>query len=408
VSNILFEDIYSLINADFFYSDYAQGPLSTALYILPLLKQNNKSFALANCLRNSSSWKSHDHFIADYMGIPNDDTLNQLMRMVKGGEGDSPDEIPGMGLGLMPMLGDKFYCWDLTRAKETDYADSIPRSYFYQLLGRGQFMKWLYTVFWRINLPFRTDLLKVDFVIISPLNITNFFRLLTHMSLIGYPSHWLSECLLNILEDRVFTSARPPRRTPVAIEDITRVFPLKKLSVAPFVAEMATLTAVFDPLLPFSLPTNLYPFIPPISDVLSYSFHLKDYERVQYFAGTNCLLLVFWNQQMKKDTFDEDLVWKDLRLILDPSWGDEVDINFKGKAFEAFRNKGVLVWSAFNWDLESKTATVWMSKTIASSIIENDWAVGMFRSDNWTCLTNHMSPPLARNVVTVGNKWEDC
>lgn len=37
--------------------------------------------------------------------------------------------------------------------------------------------------------------------------------ILIHLCSIGYPSHWLSEVFVQVLEDQVVTSARPPNKT---------------------------------------------------------------------------------------------------------------------------------------------------------------------------------------------------
>lgn len=58
----------------------------------------------------------------------------------------------------------------------------------------------------------------------------------------------------------------------------------------------------------------------------------------------------------------------DLRVLLDPSWGDEMDSPLKGAQFDSFREKRVAVWTTYEWDLEKKEVTVWMSQRFVEEI----------------------------------------
>ena len=94
----------------------------------------------------------------------------------------------------------------------------VPLS-FSDLLPRAKLSKWLFTMFFKITLPANRKGQDWDHTLIyAPLNLTAFFRLLIHLQQVGYPSHWLSETLVQILEDQVITLARPPQTSPLLVQ----------------------------------------------------------------------------------------------------------------------------------------------------------------------------------------------
>ncbi|KAF4632283.1 hypothetical protein G7Y89_g5844 [Cudoniella acicularis] len=223
--------------------DYMGGHLSTFLYAMPLLRRCLSSYVKANCLRNSSSFNTVLDYLSEYQLITNDSQLQQLAQVrIRIRENN---EI------TWPMADYSYYVW----------AQASPNS-FSQLMPRAEFTKWFYGLFFRLTLPFQQQLLPYYEVIFSPLNLTILFRLIPHMVSLGYPAHWLSEVLNNIISNHVLTTARPPRTKPMRAIDIDRPHPLRKLCTAPFSYELATLAQLFQPLLPF-LPTLPQPTNPP-------------------------------------------------------------------------------------------------------------------------------------------------
>lgn len=74
----------------------------------------------------------------------------------------------------------------------------------------------------------------------------------------------------------------------------------------------------------------------------------------------------------------------DLRSLIDPSWGDEVDEMLKKPSYEMFRREGVILWSRFEFDVRAKVASVWMPDFVVNEMQAKKWEVGVWRSDSWS------------------------
>lgn len=107
--------------------------------------------------------------------------------------------------------------------------------------------------FFKIVLPVNRSGQIWDELICCPLSLKIFFRVLVHLNEISYPSHWLSETLVQIIENTVETSTRPSKTSPLDIEEARKEHKMKKLSMAPFVTEVKTLAVIFEPVLPFAV-----------------------------------------------------------------------------------------------------------------------------------------------------------
>lgn len=130
---------------------------------------------------------------------------------------------------------------------------------YQNLMQRDTLTKWLYAVFFKTTLP--TDRSKLEWMVMifSPWNLTIFFCLLWRLHEVGYPAHWLWTILANILDNTVITSARPALSAPLTIDEGNRHNPVKKISTAPYIPEISTLTTIFQPMLPFSVITSSVP-----------------------------------------------------------------------------------------------------------------------------------------------------
>lgn len=271
-----------------------------------------------------------------------------------------------------PMADFSFYTW----------SSPEPLSDYEFLLHRKGFHRWFYSLFFRIALPFNQDLWNNTTVILSPLNMTVIFHILIHLRGFGYPSHWLSEVLLNIINNNVVTTCRPPRISPSKVADVKREHPERKISTTPFVEEMTVLARKVQPLLPFCLPPSST-IIPKAGDTAKYTFHIPHYEDIQ--TAAHCLVLVFINvQHINPGTIGEKgmhALKGNLRQLLDSSWG-EVDSIFEGEEFEHAR-AGLSVHTAWEWDTEKNMAIVELNKGTFPEKIS--WTVGIWRSDTWAC-----------------------
>ncbi|KAL8948848.1 MAG: hypothetical protein Q9183_007652, partial [Haloplaca sp. 2 TL-2023] len=151
--------------------------------------------------------------------------------------------------------------------------DPLP---FDELLPHAKVTTWLFSIFFKIATPADRSRQVWEETIYPPLNFTIFFRILIRLHQFGYPAHWLSEALVQILEGEVSTSARSPETSPLSIVEAQRTNPIERLKTAPFVMEMATLTAMFLAMLPFAVMTNV---LPDVGQIYEYSiaFELSIY-----------------------------------------------------------------------------------------------------------------------------------
>lgn len=256
---------------------------------------------------------------------------------------------------------------------------------FAKLLPRAAFEKWFNALFFRLALPFNIDLSRVNnhtirMVLSSSLNLSVLYRLIQHLVGIGYPSHWLSNALETLLDNDVQSNARPPRQSPVTVEDVRRQHPTMKLSTAPFLHEMGTLAQLFQPLLPFELTSKN---VPRLENIYKHTFRIMGY--LEDKPRDNNLALLFVSSR-RLDAFNIPTnlnFCQNMRPFLDPTWGEK-DTEFQGKEFEDFREHGIMLWTAFKFDLKSHEASVWMSENLVEMFTRDEWAVSLVRIDTWT------------------------
>ena len=149
-----------------------------------------------------------EDFIAEYQLISDDEMLRQLTQVKILSRGEPP----------MPMSDYRGYQLSETAFKQN----------FGSLLPRNPFNKRIYALFFKVALPFNCDIRDHGNVIISPLNFTILFRLISELRTLGYPSHWLCEALTNILDNKVMTTGRPPRKLPQKVADVKRSYPVPR------------------------------------------------------------------------------------------------------------------------------------------------------------------------------------
>ncbi|KAF7947548.1 hypothetical protein EAE96_008634 [Botrytis aclada] len=272
---------------------------------------------------------------------------------------------------MFPLIEYTFY----------SHAQPVSEDDWSALLPRNELKKWFYALFFRLALPYNVEIFKPNTVIFSPLNLTILFRLIDQLRSRHYPSHWMSEILSNIIENKVVSSCRPPRMTPTSVPALEKQHKTRKLCTAPFSHEMATLTQMFMPLVHFSLASSA---IPAQNDIYRYTFPFPS--AFSYQEMPNTLKLIFWSHRYFMDLGDTGTssFINDIRPLLDPTWGDEMDSRFKGSKFDTFREKGLIVWSTMEWDVKAKEASAWMPSTLVNGMIrQGGWSCGLFRIDTW-------------------------
>ena len=94
----------------------------------------------------------------------------------------------------------------------------------------------------------------------SPNNLVAFVNLLVHLCDLGFPAHWISDYVQNMLADKVVTRAVPARGLPIPIgaSDDQLQGADRKVGLGPWMAELENVLASVRKGLPFfvSLPFN--------------------------------------------------------------------------------------------------------------------------------------------------------
>jgi hypothetical protein len=155
---------------------------------------------------------------------------------------------------------------------------------------------------------------------------------------------------------------------------------MKQLCTKPFVYEMRTLARIYEPILSFSVASET---IPSEDEIYNYTFYLRNHEIDQFNTAASAnLALILWDHHLILDIGDAAIehLHHNIRPLLDSSWGDEVDRDFKGPKYDTLRDKGIIVWSTVTWDVKKKQAKAWMPKKFVCELYRTDiWiSVGMF------------------------------
>ncbi|KAB8297733.1 hypothetical protein EYC80_001535 [Monilinia laxa] len=370
--------------------DNIGGHLSKLLYLTPLLRYKQTSVLKSKFSRNIVSWDSTKTFLADCQCIMDKTMLEKLTQVEVVSEPGKDDLFP------------------LTRY--TCYRPTIPRSKSHSpnSLPRIEFARWFYGLFFRLALPYNVNIYPQNTIHLSPINLTILFPLMNHLCSLHYPPHWIAEALLSIIENNVVSTCRPPRMMPATASALKEQHEERHLCTIPFYDEMATLTRIFVPLLPFNLESSS---LPAQNDIYRYTFHLPGSKR--YPEWPINLALIFWCDKYLVNLGDmgRQSFMNNIRPLLDPTWGDEMNSQFKGANFDTFRKKGLIIWSTIELNVQTWKVKVWMPSPLVDFIIqrgekneESKWYCGLFRTDTWEKWWDY--PGLVSDAEK-GEKWED-
>lgn len=211
---------------------------------MPILKDTLSSTMVSCCLSNTPAWKNMVAYYTEYLLVNDETTIRKLFQVEEFSD-DSDDaaihalrtrlcsvpvhirkelhledlkrfgideNIVGMSTASLRKLDLRSIVKRNTQKYLGDYTQwsrsSTSALDYKSLLPRASVQRWLFALFFKIALPVdRLSSQSLSFRIHSPLNLTTFFRALTHLREVGYPAHWLSEVLKHLIEDRVITSA---------------------------------------------------------------------------------------------------------------------------------------------------------------------------------------------------------
>ena len=363
----------------------------THTHAVPLLKSHDAAFVTFNCLTSSPHWKSSNMYDAESVLLHKPDDLARALNVRFDGYIED-DSTP-----------DTFYMGDYYRWKS---AGPRPRA-FDQLLSKAELAQWLYALFLHIALPASRKHENTEFgaspMVWKSLNLTAFLRLLMHLHTIGYPAHWLGQVLANILKDDVVTSARPPIKCPIDLDECLKRRDMKKMSTSAFVAELSTLTAMFSRVLPFAVIVR-EGVIPHLENVRECTSRFKEDTGMpmQMMDAIRAdWVLVFMNlrkmfkMKKTKDKFEEEVAAKLRDVLMDETLLKQME-------------RGIHVVSTWTWNAERKEAKFWMREDVLRHMRdeEAEWRVEVWRTDAWFPL-NVMGPFKRKVEWEIGRGWAD-
>jgi hypothetical protein len=148
--------------------------------------------------------------------------------------------LTSLGMGTC-SVGD-YYGWQLTGPGPKDIRD------------RATIEKYLHGLFVKLCYPpTRPATWQAPTLVAYPLDLTIFFRTLATIHRNRYPAHWLADLQSDIVNNRVQSIAIPPRSYAYTSAECRKDFAKAWINLAPFMAEMRTLTAMWLPEIPFGL-----------------------------------------------------------------------------------------------------------------------------------------------------------
>jgi len=237
------------------------------------------------------------------------------------------------------------------------------------LLPRTTLETWLFRLFLKIAMPKDKRQIQSQTLIYSPLNLTAIFRICWHLCNVGYPAHWMSGVLSELLSGKITTAAWPPKSEPLAIPEVKAAMPEVEQTLYPFVAELTTLASMWHPCLPFG---TFSPNIPVANKIRKYSISIND---VPDYAGNiqNFILVFFDNTLPAAGQYN-------LRpFVLSDELAD------RSTKARTLHTKGLHIVSPCTWARSAKVATFWLREDVFEPIVRpaTPWLVAIWRMDNW-------------------------
>ncbi|KAF9650795.1 hypothetical protein BDM02DRAFT_3127458 [Thelephora ganbajun] len=214
--------------------DYTHGLITTAVYVLPVLRTDTEDAAIAsNCVLNTGAFKDDDEFIHTYTLL-------------------TPTDVPGfLGCRIINSRA-------LADVLSVGHVKPGPPSPIKDLATRGELIRWLDRQLVNTLSPGKPHQGMVR--VRSPNNMVAFVNLLVRLCDLGFPAHWISDYVQSMLMDKVVTRAVPARELPIPVSDIhsSQQGADRKLGLGPWIAELEAVLASVRKGLPFfvSLPAD--------------------------------------------------------------------------------------------------------------------------------------------------------
>jgi hypothetical protein len=379
--------------------DYLGMSLFTFQYALPLLKNHDAAFVTWNCLTTPPRWKAMAEYNTNSVLLSSEDDLARAFDAKFVGFWE--DDI--FGTDDTGYDGFKYFRWRRKRSSPLQFEELLPRF---------KFNHWVYSMFLHAVLPpvrggKDAQFGAVTALVIKPLTLVAFIRLLLHLHDLGYPSHWLAEVLTNVLTDDVVTSARFPQKEITTTHHMDKRWPLERISTSAWFAEISTLATQFARTLPFALIVNpgILPEPQEIHEcVITWKSPLVPALETAHEVHRPDWILLFVNTEAYKSasrgTASSYGITDLLALrntLADPITAEEA-------------RGAVHIISTWTWNEKSRTATCWLRDDVLDDVrsghAKGAWRVGLWRTDTWLPY-GYGNPFVASTDIRTGRCWSD-
>ncbi|KAI1208761.1 uncharacterized protein F4807DRAFT_429253 [Annulohypoxylon truncatum] len=368
--------------------DIIGGPLATFTYGVPILRHDKISELRSWVSFNPTQWASQDQFLTEYLLLTDRSTITNTFATTLTDESsykerDFHERISSSNGFCLLMLqalswvrtSNKPMCWD-------------------QLMPRYELIKWLHMHILKLCLPPRRLKVKGQQVYM-PLNMTAFFRLIIHLSRVGYPSHWLSAVLTEICTGRISSQARAPKGILMDKSEAMHKHPKRDMFIEPFVEEFRTHFVIWNHLLPFGILQDKNP--------LQHIGTIREYkQRFPYSDDTllthvyhPVIALIFWNVSLNGEIPQAGL----RQALLDD---ENTDPMYQGISSHSGR---VHVISTVKIVTSAMTVSFWFADGPIQNILSTGsrWEAWLWDTGDWT---PRLGPArVDRMTLMAGETW---
>jgi hypothetical protein len=268
-----------------------------------------------------------------------------------------------------------------------------------ELATRQELSIWLTRLFLSLALP--PPSAPVPMRIPQPLALNAFVKTIQKLHEVGYPSHWLSGVLEDLLTDRAVLHGPLPwdKRLPVVIaQHKQQPTDLKtRLYLAPYRAELETAVATAQAFLPFAISLPAASRLPEPHRIARYTaiigpdaacYFVDDYRFDDLNAlasNASCVALAFAPSPVQ---------FRSIGKLYDWVCG--------GSDRAKLANDLILV-QGLTYDSHTGVTSWWMDSSRVSAMRENKWVMGLVRLDGWGPL-GRIYPFKAKEV----ERWAEC
>lgn len=370
--------------------DYVGGSMFLHLFVAPVTKAHKEAFATTNCLRNPQQWPRLTEYDSEYLTLSEPKFVQRAFAIIYRGDWELEDKSIAMPCSATSMFG----------LPMINYQKWAPLPHFTRaydkLLNKVQLTQWLQGLFFKIALP-APQSCQFTMKIFTSLNFSIFLRLLVHLHTLGYPSHSLAAVLTDIITNRVVTRVRPPQRSPLRSEELQswQSNTAQKLSTAPFVAGMSTLTSIFLTVLPFPLLVS-DKIVPPQNRVRRCTLHFSK----------QALMPTGFNREGDLDTNRPEFFLM-FTKILDPPVHRMRELLLDNKYLDRSPDD-VHVITVWEWDQNTKKASFWLREDVIEVMKgqRDKWQAAIWRTDTWQPANPHV-PFQSELRIEVGQRWTE-